>query len=248
MLAHTHTHTHTHTDTRTQGAMLSPNVINAVKRLTSGYLFKSRHQTHSFFFFISIDHRSYCQGRKAPSDHLSVQRGRPNKARAFSTTLSLSFIIYRGSVPRPHRPPREQGRSLSGGQWTVELEVAVDSLWRMMSPTSDPDTARRQAEGQLVKSEGGRQNGNSDTGRWGRGAGGREWRVCFCVFMVQLKEIHTLICIQSCIETEGMKEIQTRQKMSFWTTAERWCHLMKQSCDLWTLHNLAHSLSAQPWM
>ena len=123
-----HVGTHTHTDTHTQGAVLSPNVINAVKRLTSGYLFKSRHQTHSFFFFISTDHRSYCQGRKAPSDQLSVQRGRPNKASAFSRTLLLSFIIYRGSVPRQRCPPQKQGLSLSSGQWTVEPEVAVDSL------------------------------------------------------------------------------------------------------------------------
>ncbi|AWP06308.1 Hypothetical protein SMAX5B_019767 [Scophthalmus maximus] len=67
-------------------------------------------------------------GREAPSDQLSVQRGRPNKARTFSTTLSLSFIIYRGSVPCQRRSPLEQGRSLSGGQWTVEPEMAVDSL------------------------------------------------------------------------------------------------------------------------
>lgn len=167
----THTHTHNH------GAMLSPNVINAVKRLTSAYLFKSRHQTHSFFFFICTDHRSYCQGRKAPSDRLSGQRSRPNKARAFSTTLSLSFIIYRGSVPRQRRPPPEQGRSLSCGQWTVELEVAVDSLRRMMSPTSDQDTARHQAGGQRVKSEGRRQNGNSVTSGL-RGWGAQMKNVC----------------------------------------------------------------------
>ena len=83
---HTHTHTYTHR------AMLSPNVINAVKRLTSGYLFKSRHQTHSFFFFISTDHRSYCQGRKAPSDQLSGQLGQTRPA--FSAQLPRSLSSF----------------------------------------------------------------------------------------------------------------------------------------------------------
>ena len=86
----THTHTHTHTHTYTHRAMLSPNVINAVKRLTSGYLFKSRHQTHSFFFFISTDHRSYCQGRKAPSDQLSGQLGQTRPALSAQLPRSLS--------------------------------------------------------------------------------------------------------------------------------------------------------------
>lgn len=128
--------------------MLSPNVINAVERLTSGYLFKSRHQTHSFFFFISTDHRSYCQGRKAPSDQLSGQRGRPNKACSFSTTLSLSFIIYRGSVPRQRSLPPGQGRSLSARQWIVGLEVAVDSLALIYHiPPSFADKVQHQSSG-----------------------------------------------------------------------------------------------------
>lgn len=58
-------------------------------------------------------------------------------------------------------------------------------------PLTPPDTKQRFKR---VKSEGGRQNGNSDTGLQGRGAGVHEWRVCLCVcvFIVQLKEMHTL--------------------------------------------------------
>lgn len=50
--------------THTQGAMLSANVINAVKRLTSGYLFKSRHQTHSFFSFYLHRSQKLLSGEK----------------------------------------------------------------------------------------------------------------------------------------------------------------------------------------
>lgn len=151
--------------------------------------------SNAFFLLLYLpDHTSYCQGRKAPSHQLGVQCSRPNKARAFSPTLSLSFIIYRGSVPQQRLPPREQGRSLSAGQWTVELEVAVDSSWRMMSPTSDPGTARHQADSQKVKSEGGWQDGKQRHGPVGsRGTNGT-WMESMCVwtFMVLLlKEIHS---------------------------------------------------------
>lgn len=43
---------------------------------------------------------------------------------------------------------------------------------RMRSPSSAPATARHRSEGQRVKSEGGWQNGNCDTGMRGQGAGG----------------------------------------------------------------------------
>lgn len=174
---------HTHTDAHTQGAMLSPNVINAVKRLTSGYLFKSRHQTHSFFFFISTDHRSYCQGRKAPSDQLSVQRGRPNKARAFSTTLSLSFIIYRGSVPRPHRPPREQGRSLSGR--TMDSRAGGGrGLIVMDDVTLTPPGAEQRVGWSRVRAGGKMLTVTRGVRVEGPGDVNGEC-VCVCVFMVQ---------------------------------------------------------------
>lgn len=59
-----HVGTNTHTHTHAQGAMLSPNVINAVKWLTSGYLFKSRHQTHSFFSFYLHRSQKLLSGEK----------------------------------------------------------------------------------------------------------------------------------------------------------------------------------------
>lgn len=191
--AHAGTNVVTHTQTTD---MLSPNVINTVKRLTSWYLFKSQHQTNSFFFFIWLIREVTVRGeRRLPiSSPSCVQRDRPNKARAFSSTPSLSFIIYRGSVPHQRRPRPEQGRSLSGGQWTVELEVAAESLWQMMSGTSDADAARHQAEGDGVKREGGQQNGKQWHGAVGS-RGCRMWmeRVFFVwVFLVLLKEIHSL--------------------------------------------------------
>lgn len=51
-----------------------------------------------------------------------------DKAAAFSSAPSTSFIIYRRSVPCQRHPLLTQGHSLSDEQWTVDREVAVDSL------------------------------------------------------------------------------------------------------------------------
>ncbi|KAG8015060.1 hypothetical protein GBF38_022308, partial [Nibea albiflora] len=111
----------------------------------------------------------------------------PNKARAFSTTLLLSFIIYRGSVPRQRCPPPGQGRSLSrqtmdsragGGSGLIVKDDVTNTR-----PLTPPDTKQRFKR---VKSEGGRQNGNSDMGLRGRGAGAHEWRVCLYVCVSSL--------------------------------------------------------------
>lgn len=134
--------------THVQGFMLSPNVISAVKRLTSGHLFKSGHQTHSFFFLSSQITRHH----PISSASSAVGQTRPT---LFSRRLS--FIIYRGSVPRRRHPPPNTRQPIDRQTMdSKELEVAVDSLWRMMSATSDPDSARHQPRGQRVKRGGGR--------------------------------------------------------------------------------------------
>lgn len=140
----------------TRGGALSPNVINAAKRLTSGLFIHNLDIKRILSpLLISKDHTSYCQGRKAPSDQLGVQRGRPNKACAFSTAPSLSFIIYRESVPR-QRPSSARTRPLTvcltmdsraggGSGLIVMYECHRDRI-----PTL-PDTMRR---GQQADSEG----------------------------------------------------------------------------------------------
>lgn len=81
--------------TRTHRTTLSSDVINALKRLTSEHLFKSRHQTHSFFFFFFISLQITevtVGGEKAPSERPGVvQRGRTEQAPRFQQRSLSSF-------------------------------------------------------------------------------------------------------------------------------------------------------------
>lgn len=122
--------------------------ITDEKRLTSTYLFTSRHQTHSSVLS-DWPQKWLCE----------AERRRPissrNKARAFSPPRPLFFIIYRGSVPRQRRRPREQRPS--------QLGLTMDSGARggcgHVTVKDGAGAARRRAEGHRVKTEGGRENG-----------------------------------------------------------------------------------------
>ena len=112
----------------TQRAALSPNVINAVKRLTSGYLFKSRHQTHSFFFFYLHRSQKLLSGEKGAFRSAQRPVRSTKQGRCFQADPHALFHHLQRERAALRRPPREQRRSLSAGQRTVEPEVAADSL------------------------------------------------------------------------------------------------------------------------
>lgn len=111
---------------KTQEAVLSPNVINAAKRLTSGYLFKSRHQTHSFFSFYLLRSQKLLSGEKGRfSERRRGQRTRPELGPAASR--SPSFIIYRRSVPRRRcAPPRTRPLTVRSTMDSGGSAAAVD--------------------------------------------------------------------------------------------------------------------------
>lgn len=141
--------------------MLSPNVINAVKRLTSGYLFKSRHQTHSFFSFYLLRSQKLLSGEKRRfSERRRGQRTRPRtrpNSLSHCRSLARSLSSFTDGACRASTALLAgQGRSLSAAQWTVGAR-----RWRwtnrdkMMSATFE---SRRclapRGPGQRVKSEG----------------------------------------------------------------------------------------------
>lgn len=89
-----------------------------------------------FLLFYLADHRSYCRERKAPSDQLGVQRTQRTRP-ALSARLSHPLSSFTEEACRASVcPSREQGRSQLAWQWTVGLEVAVDTLRWAMSLTS----------------------------------------------------------------------------------------------------------------
>lgn len=188
ILAHAHTrarlHKHTHTHRKTQEAMLSRNVINAVKRLTSGYLFKSRHQTHSFFSFYLHRSQKLLSGEKRRfSERRRGQRARP-RTRPNSLSLSLSLArslssFTDGACRASAALLPGQGRSLSDAQWTVGAR-----RWRwthrdkMMSAALESrHCLAPSGPGQRVESEGKEGGGQGATGS----NGDTSVRVCLCL-------------------------------------------------------------------
>lgn len=118
---HTRAPTQTHTHRKTQEAMLSPNVINAVKRLTSGYLFKSRHQTHSFFSSYLLRSQKLLSGEKRRfSERRLGQRTRP-RTRPDSLSLSLALFHHlqmERAAPAPRSSPDKAAHCQThNGQW-----------------------------------------------------------------------------------------------------------------------------------
>lgn len=134
--AHMRAPTQTRTHRKTQGAVLSQNVINAVKRLTSGYLFKSRHQTHSFFPFYLLRSQKLLSGEKRRfPERRRGQRARPRtRPNSLFLSLSPSLSLARslssftdGACRASDALLPGQGRSLSDAQWTVGgSEVAAN--------------------------------------------------------------------------------------------------------------------------
>lgn len=124
---------HTHTHTLTQEAMSSPNVINAVKRLTSGYLFKSRHQTHSFFSFYLHRSQKLLSGekRRFPISSAASAVG-PNKARAFSPTLSCPLSSFTDGACRASaalRLDKAAHCQTHNGQWSWRWQWTHCERW-----------------------------------------------------------------------------------------------------------------------
>lgn len=172
----------------THEAMLSPNVTNAVTRLSSGCLFKSQHQTHSFLVFISTHHRSFCQGERPLlicSAAGVVVKHDPDFQRE---SLALFHHLQRErAVPVPPftgttqlTVRRTMDSRAGGGSGLIEKGDVTDiSPWHCQAP------ALTELEGERVKSEGGRQNGNRAVGSRGPGA----WMQT--VFMEEQKETHS---------------------------------------------------------
>lgn len=105
----------------TQGATLSPNVINAVKRLTSGYLFKSRHQTHSFFSFYLHRSQKLLSGekRRLPISAAAIAVGQTRPA--LSARLSRSLSSFTEGACRASallRLDKAAHCQLHNGQWS----------------------------------------------------------------------------------------------------------------------------------
>lgn len=164
--------------------MLSRNVINAVKRLTSGYLFKSRHQTHSFFSFYLHRSQKLLSGEKRRfSERRRGQRARP-RTRPNSLSLSLSLArslssFTDGACRASAALLPGQGRSQSDAQWTVGAR-----RWRwthrdkMMSAALESrHCLAPSGPGQWVKSEGKEGGGQGATGS----NGDTSVRVCWCL-------------------------------------------------------------------
>ena len=144
--------------------MLSPNVINTVKWLTSGYLFKSRHQTHSFFFFYL--HKS----QKLLSREKGVFRSAQRPARLAKqglcsqhSSLHLFHHLQRerampapsSARTRPLTVRRTMNSGAGGGSGLIVTDdVTAIRPWHCQTP----------GRGSAGQNEGGRQNANSDEG------------------------------------------------------------------------------------